>query len=54
MPSGFAASRRDYRRPNMRFLITATSDPQAPASDRPLDDETFTDPQSGSDMERSF
>ena len=26
----------------MRFLITAASDPQAPASDRPLDDETFT------------
>ena len=25
----------------MRFLITAASDPQAPASDRPLDDETF-------------
>ena len=26
----------------MRFLITATTDPQAPASDRPIDDETFT------------
>ncbi len=26
----------------MRFLITAAADPQAPASDQPLDDETFT------------
>lgn len=26
----------------MRFLITAAADPQAPASDRPLDDATFT------------
>src|SRR5687768_16475268 len=26
----------------MRFLITATSDPQGPASDQAVDDETFT------------
>jgi len=26
----------------MRFLITATTDPQAPAANQPVDDETFT------------